>query len=398
MLDPHYDKVAAALRIAPLPERYDLPKRKWFRDVAARLGFECFDPDQAVAWDDPRVDGRGACDLRARCEFGCTAGAKNTLDVTYLESAEAQGARIRTGVQVSHVAPAATGYVVIAEDLETGAALTFAAPRVVVSAGTLGTNEILLQSRDTHGTLPALSRRLGHGFSANGDFLGTLQGTTPLIEGWRGTDVTTVMRCVQGGQRFTLAAPTFNRPTYEVLARLGVTRELPETAADWHGLGLVLRTAFGLGAFSRPLPIALPGAGDPAHMTNLFAIGRDNAGGRLQLIGGKLDITWNYAEENADLISEMDAVMTRIAEASGGRYAPIPTWSVFHRPLTVHPLGGCHLSDSPDRGVVGVDGAVHGYPGLYVADGSVIPSAIGFHPAMTISAVCEHIAAGLARQ
>jgi cholesterol oxidase len=42
-------------------------------------------------------------------------------------------------------------------------------------------------------------------------------------------------------------------------------------------------------------------------------------------------------------------------------------------------------------GVVSPEGEVHGYPGLYVADGSVIPTAIGFHPVMTISAVAERI-------
>ena len=130
-------------------------------------------------------------------------------------------------------------------------------------------------------------------------------------------------------------------------------------------------------------------------MCNLFAIGRDNGGGRMRLRNGDLDIEWNYAEENAELIAAMDAVMATIAAASGARYAPIPTWTVFRRPVTVHPLGGCHLSESAERGVVSVRGEVHGYPGLYVADGSVIPTAIGFHPVMTVSAVCEHIAAGL---
>jgi len=40
---------------------------------------------------------------------------------------------------------------------------------------------------------------------------------------------------------------------------------------------------------------------------------------------------------------------------------------------------------------------VHGHPGLYVADGSVIPTAIGSHPVMTISAVAEWIAAGIVK-
>ncbi len=399
MLDPFYDRVAQQMQVAPVPESADIAKRTWFRSVASQLGMSTFDPDQAVSWDvDPPEPERHRCGLCARCEFGCTQGAKNTLDFTYLASAGKLGAEVVAGMQVKHVSRNGTGYTVHAEDLDTSAARTFSAPIVVLSAGTLGTNEILIRSRDQRQTLPELSRQLGNGFSANGDFLGTLQNVSTPITGWHGPDVTTVMRCEQDGQAFTLAAPGFNQPATELLASLGVTRQLPQSALDWHKLGFALRTAFRVGAFNRPLLIPLPGAGDPSRMTNLFAIGRDNAGGRISLNGDDLDIAWDYAVENAALVGAMDRMMQRIADASGGRYAPLPTWSIFRRPITVHPLGGCRISESADQGVVSPRGEVHGYPGLYVADGSVIPSSIGFHPAMTIAAVSEHIAEGMARR
>jgi cholesterol oxidase len=65
--------------------------------------------------------------------------------------------------------------------------------------------------------------------------------------------------------------------------------------------------------------------------------------------------------------------------------------------MTVHSLGGCHISDSPETGVVATNGEVYGYPGLHVSDGSIIPSSIGFHPAMTIAALSEHIAQAVVR-
>jgi cholesterol oxidase len=37
-------------------------------------------------------------------------------------------------------------------------------------------------------------------------------------------------------------------------------------------------------------------------------------------------------------------------------------------------------------------GAVHGYPGLYVIDGSMIPGPLGVNPAMTIAALAERSA------
>jgi cholesterol oxidase len=130
-------------------------------------------------------------------------------------------------------------------------------------------------------------------------------------------------------------------------------------------------------------------------MTNLFAIGRDSAGGRMGLEAGRLDVAWDYARENRALVERMEAAMTEVADQYGGTFAPILTWNVFRRIVTVHPLGGCRLADSPRAGVVTPEGEVFGYPGLYVADGSVIPSSIGFHPVMTISAVSERIADGV---
>jgi cholesterol oxidase len=53
------------------------------------------------------------------------------------------------------------------------------------------------------------------------------------------------------------------------------------------------------------------------------------------------------------------------------------------------------MAGTPADGVVSADGEVHGYPGLFVSDGSVIPSSIGFHPALTIAAVAEHIAGAI---
>ena len=143
---------------------------------------------------------------------------------------------------------------------------------------------------------------------------------------------------------------------------------------------------------SRPSPLPAPHAGDPSRMTNLFAIGRDNANGRLRLRQGHLDIVWDYARENQVLVARMLKAMREIGDAYGGTVSPLASWNLFRRIITVHPLGGCRLSESPAGGVVSPAGEVHGYRGLYVADGSVIPTSIGFHPAMTIAAVAEHTA------
>ena len=55
--------------------------------------------------------------------------------------------------------------------------------------------------------------------------------------------------------------------------------------------------------------------------------------------------------------------------------------------ITVHPLGGCPMSDDPDSGVVDDCGKVYGYEGLYVLDGSIVPTALGVNPSKTIAAL-----------
>jgi hypothetical protein len=57
-----------------------------------------------------------------------------------------------------------------------------------------------------------------------------------------------------------------------------------------------------------------------------------------------------------------------------------------------HPLGGCRMADSPDLGVVGDTGEVHGYEGLYCIDGSIVPTSLGVNPSLTISALTERCA------
>jgi choline dehydrogenase-like flavoprotein len=61
-----------------------------------------------------------------------------------------------------------------------------------------------------------------------------------------------------------------------------------------------------------------------------------------------------------------------------------------------HPMGTARMDADPTSGVVDTDGAMHGAEGLYVADGSLLPSSIGVNPMMTIIAMASQVARGLA--
>lgn len=396
-LAPYYDEVATQLNPTPIPDDIKLPKHEVFTAAAEKMGVEHFKVPQAIAWQEDKDNGLSACQLCAECEFGCQKKAKNTLDFNYLAQARRAGAQIQAGCLVSHVETDGDGgYRVAYQTTKDGKNHHVNGKRVVLSAGTLGTNEILLRSRDLERTLPNISARLGHHYSGNGDFLGSVQNTEADLEPWNGPDVTAAMKFNQSYPRFVMAMPTFNQPSMEVLASFGQPKMLVNLPfigdMAWDALPKIMPLTMRWGLLSRPALIKGPDAGPANHMANLFAIGQDNGNGKIVLENNKLDIQWNYEQENKELVAKQEKAMAALAGELGGTYAPLASWSMFKKILTVHNLGGCALSDDPDSGVVDNFGEVHGYPGLYVADGSVIPTAVGCHPVMTISAIAEWIA------
>ena len=61
----------------------------------------------------------------------------------------------------------------------------------------------------------------------------------------------------------------------------------------------------------------------------------------------------------------------------------------------MHPLGGCPRGTDTRSGVVNKCGEGFGFPGLYVADGSAMPGAVGANPGLTIAAFADRVAEGI---
>jgi cholesterol oxidase len=123
-----------------------------------------------------------------------------------------------------------------------------------------------------------------------------------------------------------------------------------------------------------------------------FAQSRDAADGRLRLDPkGKLTMDWDIAASKATL----DAVVRlhqELAFATEGMALTPLTWTIGNNLITPHPLGGCNLGTSAANGVVAHNGEVFGYKNLFVADGAIVPKAIGLNPSRTIGALAERIA------
>jgi cholesterol oxidase len=92
------------------------------------------------------------------------------------------------------------------------------------------------------------------------------------------------------------------------------------------------------------------------------------------------------------VIDAIVATHEGLSAATGGRALVPITWSLFRDLITPHPLGGCNMGTTRDNGVVDHRGALFEYPNLYVADGAIVPEALGVNPSRTIAALAERIA------
>ena len=123
----------------------------------------------------------------------------------------------------------------------------------------------------------------------------------------------------------------------------------------------------------------------------LLGIGREQPQGRMRLRDGLLDVEWSFA----DARSYFDHVRSTVRELADGLEAEFEDnllWKL-NASITVHPLGGCPLGATAAEGVVDpVTGQVHNYPGLHVADGSVMPGTVGANPSFTIAALANRFA------
>lgn len=118
----------------------------------------------------------------------------------------------------------------------------------------------------------------------------------------------------------------------------------------------------------------------------LLAMGRDCPDGLLRLRDGLLDL--DSGPGSAAYFRSVEGQLRRLAGALGAQYRPGVT-AALSRVITVHPLGGAAMADTPRDGVVDRRGEVFGHPGLFVVDGAMMPGPIGSNPSLTIAAMAE---------
>ncbi|MFF0290618.1 GMC oxidoreductase [Streptomyces sp. NPDC005262] len=333
-IDPAWFETAACYQYARVGRKH-----------AQRAGFPFVFVPTVYDWDYMKQEEAGTVPrsaLAGEILYGNNYG-KKSLQKTYIDRIRATGRVVISPLhKVTSVAPATGGgYTVVIDQIDTGGATTatktVTADRVFFAAGSVGTSKLLVKLKAT-GALPGLNDEIGKGWGDNGNVMcgranhlwdptGSLQASIPTggIDNWA------------AGGAFAEVAPL---PTgIETFASfyLSITKNPNRAEFAWNAAT------------------------------------------------GKVDLNWQTAWKQPS-IDAARTIFDRINQKEGTIYRTdlFGTYKIWGDHLTYHPLGGAVLNRATDN-----YGRLHGYSGLYVIDGSLIPGNTSVNPFVTITALAE---------
>lgn len=398
-----------------------------FRDAAVTIAMQ-------PGYNDASVE-RNPCRFCGDCATGCNRDAKDSLDVNLLAVASLRDAEIFTGATVLSLSREQGTDAWILQVAHTddklrerqGGPLRLRARKVILAAGTFGSTEILLRSRSS---ALQFSRHLGQRFSANGDSIAAVYGQSGAVNNSRDE----AEPCLQTGVGPTITGVVDLREQaddclIEDLAIPAAIRRVFEEVVTTSNL------LHELGSADESRHVADgkdPCAVDSEALMNTAVVammGDDGAKGMLELAGeqdasagdGAIRVRWPELRD-APVFERQARALERLRKANqpGARVIPNPLWQLvpehmkflFDNPrgpaFTVHPLGGCSIGTRVGDGVVNEFGQVFKaaadaassavWPNLVVLDGSIVRSALGTNPALTITALALRAVEALRRE
>lgn len=403
-LAPHFATAERMLGAAEVP--FASHAQELLRDLGTHLGVEntfrrtpvgVFFGAPGETVPDPYFGGEGpartGCTRCGACMVGCRFGAKNTLLKNYLWFAERAGAVVLADTEANEVVPLGDGtgrdgYRVTTR--RPGAWLRsgrreFTARGIVVAAGALGTNRLLIRNK-LRGTLSRLSPRLGEQVRTNSESILAVTLPTDADRPWQDVAIsasihpdpdTHIELCTYGRQgdfMMSLLAPLTGRGTR-------LTRPLMLLAAILRHPLRFLRSRIPVGWSRRSLVVLVMQTSDNALA---FRPVRRWFGG----IG--LRTEQDRSRPNPTFIPVANAAAEWLAQRTGGFAHSSVFEAAANIPTTAHILGGAPIGPDAERGVVDERLRAFGYENFIICDGSAMPANPGVNPSLTITALAEH--------
>lgn len=397
-LMPYYQKAKFMLGTTKYP--YIYPEDEVLKEVAKDMGRpESFDTVEVGVYfgdtqkpTDPYFKGlgpeRSGCTECAGCMVGCRYNAKNTLDKNYLYFAEKNGAEVFAETLVTRIEfnDAEQLYYIHTESSTSWFGTKkrlFKSKGLVVSGGVLGTMDLLLKQKYESKTMTRLSDTLGKNLRTNSETLcGVLDGNQKLNNG---VAISSVFNPDDDTHVEIVKFPDKSG----ALARLG-------TLATGEGEPLI-RTAKLIGnIITQPIKFLRSIFSTNLPHNSIIFLVMQNLDNSMRMVwkkglfGGGMKIANDGEEQVPAYIDIGQKVMERYAEKVDGVAMNALTEIMFNMSSTAHILGGCPMGLTPEEGVVNDKFEVHGYPNMYILDGSIIPCNLGVNPSLSITALSEY--------
>ncbi|MEU9207472.1 GMC family oxidoreductase [Streptomyces sp. NPDC048415] len=389
---------AAAERMGVGDTFHMAPVGVFFGDGQDADGSTKAKPGEKVA--DPYFGGAGpartACTECGECMTGCRHGAKNTLNENYLHLAEKAGAVVHPMTTVVSVTDDSQGGYAVqtlpTDERRKGEGQTFKARRVVLAAGTYGT-QTLLHRMKAGGQLPYLSKRLGELTRTNSEALVGAQTDNrryrkvtgePRVDFTRGVAITSSIHPDENTHiepvRYGKGSNSMGGMSIlQVPYAEGSSRVLGWLAhAAKHPL-LVLRSLSNRRWSERTIIGLVMQSLDNSLTTYLKPKGAGK---------GLLTARQGHGAPNPKQIKAASEGASAIAAEING-FAGSNVGELMGTPLTAHFLGGCPIGASAKEGVIDPYHRLYGHPGISVVDGAAVSANLGVNPSLTITAQAE---------
>jgi choline dehydrogenase-like flavoprotein len=360
-LDPYFRRVERVLNVVQVP-----PELAGRNAAVVKRGVDALGWSGDYVWRNVR-----GCVGSGVCNFGCPTSAKQHVGITYVPRAWDAGATTFTGTRARRILirdGRAHGVEAVTSG---GGRVHVECEHVIVACGAIHT--------------PLFLRRNGLGLES-GELCNNLA-----------IHPATGVRAL------------FDEP-------IDMARGVPQSyfVDEFADEGIMLEGAAGPPDYAA---MSLPFAGERhrdlmlryQHTSQFGLMVSDISRGWVRERLGRVEIRYDLCDEDVATFRRGVDLLCELYEAAGASLLIPPVEGVGEmraserrpmpplraRDLTLmafHPLGTARADARPAHGVVDGELRVHGARGVYVADGSVVPSSIGVNPQITIMALATRLA------